>query len=283
LDDSTRDFLTVKAGWISPRNDKFLSLVYLSAVTDTLGVLLGAELEANERAWQLSRIAANEKTARLRELPYAAEIGVEEKLITPIARWLPATAERALLEALLRKDYAGALGLLGVFEERPGQVRMEISLNRILNPGDADMLPVLLEARRKFTDLQRAQIGFDGWVREILERNPLLAGLSVELAAQLPRAAALVLRQEYARALDALVAASDEIELAEEDAEGYLLFAVNLAAAAEDAEAYIYFRKVFVSFLIDAERRKDAAKELNELLEMLPEDGELMELRGRLV
>ena len=92
----------------------------------------------------------------------------------------------------------------------------------------------------------------------------------------------LMIQEDYPKALDAYIAASQDMEIADEDVETYILLGVNLSAAAENADAYIYFKKVWMSYLVDCDRLEEAKKELNEFAQILPEDEDFAELGKRI-
>ena len=109
--------------------------------------------------------------------------------------------------------------------------------------------------------------------------HPLLDNMSPGLTALVPAAVCFVMCGRYAEALERFLAESEGAEIDDADAEAYIRFGQNLAAAAEDIGVYVYFRKIWVSYLLDNSRFDEAAGELDELEGILPGDEEVSDLR----
>ena len=73
------------------------------------------------------------------------------------------------------------------------------------------------------------------------------------------------------------------MEIADDDAEAYILLGQNLSAAAENAGTYIHFKKIWVSYLLDCSRNEEASRELDEIERLLPGDQGFAALRERLI
>ena len=113
--------------------------------------------------------------------------------------------------------------------------------------------------------------------------HPLLDGISPGLADLIPATVCYIISGRYGQALERFLADTEGAEIDDSDAEAYILLGFNLAAAAENPDVYIYFRKVWISFLLDSSRCNEAKDELCQLEQLLPGDGELAELRERLI
>jgi len=187
---------------------------------------------------------------------------------------------------LLQKDYGRVLERLQTWFKRhdadtPALVRLEIALYHALNKTNDELFALLADIRKK-RPRSSAELKIDTRIGELIAQYPLLANISAGLAIALSHTVLWALKENIPRALDEFIAVSQNLEIADNDVEAYILLGQNLSADADNAGAYIYFKKVWISFLIDDVRKEEAQKELDEFEQILPGDEDFAVLRQRL-
>ncbi|MEL7649272.1 MAG: glycosyltransferase family 2 protein [Sedimentibacter sp.] len=321
LDDTARTFLIDKCGFISPKNEEFLLAIYFNSIKDTLNVLLNAQIDTKDKLIGLYDIFSSEHTqhllkcgAYIKEIKKLIEIIVywmlnqnecrklegaqtAAKILFSInvelSQFIASKSLECLIQempetviGLLKKDYNGVLEQLKIWFERHDEditvlSKLEIDLYHALNKTD-DELFVLLTEIRKRRPCSSTELNIDVQIHEIIARYPIIAYISADLAAALSQTVLWVQKENFSRALDEFIEVSQELEVADDDAESYILLGQNLSAASDNAKAYIYFKKIWISYLLDCFRNEEAIKEIDEIGQLLQNDEDFFELRKRL-
>ncbi|MCL1983385.1 MAG: glycosyltransferase [Clostridiales bacterium] len=189
-------------------------------------------------------------------------------------------------EYLAKKDYKRVLERIQTWfkkhdKDSPQLTELEISISRAMNKPDGELFALLVDIREK-RPRSSAALDINSQITEIVGKYPMIEYISPGLAAAFADAVCWVIKADYSRALDEFIKASQNVELPGGDEESYILLAQNLSAAAEDTGAFIYFKKIWVSYLLDCSRKEEAAQELDEFGQILPDDEDFAELRERL-
>ena len=272
LDDTARAFLVEKQGAVSPPNDYFLQRVYLYGLLDTINVLVKADIPLAETTACLLDILLHEKTQDLFLRGYVLAADLNMLLRQPIEQWM--LQKNGIMQSDDAKMIAGIIALM--YEDLP---QSSDSANIIVQ--DAELFSLLANLKNSGSSfLDSANI--DLVLSRLLQKHPILQNVGAGLACAFANAICLIIQGDNQKALDNLIAASQDIEIADDDAESFILLGVNLSAAAESADAYVYFKKVWISFLIDSSRAEEAATELEEFEQLFPNDEDFSELRSRL-
>ena len=114
--------------------------------------------------------------------------------------------------------------------------------------------------------------------QDLLNESPLLAHLTPPDASFLHSVIAAVLRGDMQAALDDVLRLA-EGEIPDEQAERFLILAVNICASVEYADGWIVFQKELIGLLIGSDRKYEALEKIKELEELLPDDAEIKEYR----
>jgi hypothetical protein len=122
---------------------------------------------------------------------------------------------------------------------------------------------------------------FDTAIAALLLKEPLLAGIKPEAAVFMSEAVAAVLRNDLTAAYNALFTLMED-EIPDQYAEAFLLLMLRLTAKLEFTDDFIYFKKLQISMLIDAGRNEEAKQEHSGWDEILPDDPDFKEFKGRL-
>lgn len=274
LYDAALKYLRAKCGEVSIINEDFLFVLYLNAIRDTLNVLLNANMPVSEKLSGIHEIFTCEVTRNLANRPYLGHlIGLDHsehrrKLFDSVAKWM-------LLQDKTRSEegLAFAVDVLAVMRICPFEIP-GWSYNEKIN--------LLLALRKKMSGKCVTSCAVDMRIKSLLATSPLLKSLPVEHVEFLKSVVVSVLSDDFQSAIDALFVLAGGGEIPDEYAESYITLGQNVCAAAEYADGWIFFRKLWIDFLYERLRLDEARAELNELLELLPDDEDLQALRERL-
>lgn len=188
-------------------------------------------------------------------------------------------------EYILQKDYIRILERLREWFKQHDMDNVSLSELEIfactaLNKSDEEVFALFTSIKKNRPQVSVA-LDIDTRIHRLIEKHPLLRNVSADLAIAVPSVIRWVIQDNYVKALDAFVTATN-VEMNDEDMEAYILLGQNLSAAAESADIYIFFCKVYVRFLIAQVRMNEAHTKLSELEELLPSDEELSLLRVEL-
>lgn len=321
LDDFARQFLIDKCGAITSQNDHFLSMIYFNAIKDTLNVLFGAQISVSEKLAGLHNIFTSEHTRRLiawqgyieekKKLfenianwvlsqkeclkPEGAKIAAEVlwemykhalSLVSVDSLEYLILTMRDIVKPVLGKDYVRIIERIQSWYKRHDNdniilTEMEIAAYRALNKANDELFALLTDIKKKRPNASE-KLNIEMQIGELLSQYPLFKNVSAGLAYAFARTVRRALKKDFVRALEGFISVSRDFEVADEDAEAYILLGINLSAAAENTYAYIYFKKVWISYLLDCSRIEEASKELDEFEQILPDDEDFIELRRRL-
>ena len=245
-------------GQIRQRNMDFIDAVHADACKDSLMVILNATISTLEK------------------MRWIQELLSDEGAVAVFQSTSPEVAERA---DLIRK-----MILNWIREQKERETARGAELT-------AEIVMLLLPRHETFSFLRTMwmerpelirKLGKKKWVERHLLTIPVLQNVSMSLAFATPDAICLIMQGRWAEAWEQFTAAG-EVELQEEDRESWCLLGQNLAALAEDPSGYIYFKKVWISYLIDHERVTEAEAELEEFIDILPDDEDFARLKERAV
>jgi len=118
----------------------------------------------------------------------------------------------------------------------------------------------------------------DDEIEQELSKIPLLVGFSASAAIYMRNVIDAVLREDMHAALDEIFRLSND-EIPDEHAESYLLLAQNVCAVCEHVEGWVMFQKELVRFLLENRRAADASARLKDLLDIIPNDEEVIALK----
>jgi glycosyltransferase involved in cell wall biosynthesis len=71
-------------------------------------------------------------------------------------------------------------------------------------------------------------------------------------------------------------------EVSDEQLEQFCSIGEFVCAVCENADGWLFFKKLLVRFLLEAGRTDEACAKLDELAELLPDDGEILEMRAKI-
>jgi hypothetical protein len=71
-------------------------------------------------------------------------------------------------------------------------------------------------------------------------------------------------------------------EVPDEQLEQFCAAGEFVCAVCENADGWLFFKKLLARFLLDAGRTDEAKQKLDELAELLPDDGEILEMRAKI-
>jgi hypothetical protein len=194
---------------------------------------------------------------------------------------------------ILQKDYRQILSQLQAWyaTRAPGEsepddqvlTKLEIAATRASGKPDGDVF-LLLASIRENRPLSAAALDVDAQMMRLLQKTPLLSGLAPEAAAFLRDAVACVLRDDLQAAFDEIfrIAESDS-DMPAECAEGYLVLAQSVCAAAEYTEGFIFFKKQWIAMLVEQGRLDEAHGAVAEYREILPDDVDILALERHLL
>lgn len=185
-------------------------------------------------------------------------------------------------EYILQKGYIRILERLQEWFKQHDMDNVSLSELEIfaciaLNKPDEEVFALFTSIKKNRPQVSMA-LDIDTRIHRLIEKYPLLRSVSAGLAIAVPSVIHWVIQNNYVKALDALVTATN-VEMNDEDMEVFILLGQTLSAVAESVDNYIFFCKVYVRFLIAQARMNEAYTKLSELEELLPSDEEVSLLR----
>ena len=136
-----------------------------------------------------------------------------------------------------------------------------------------DTLNLLLNSQASDTE----KIELNTQIYNIIEKYPLLTGMTAESSIFLIDAVSDVMKGNLQAALDKIFRLSDS-NIPSEHIESYMMFSQYVCAAAEYDKGWIFFKKLWAQFLLKSNRLDEARIEIDELTEMLPNDKEIQSM-----
>lgn len=247
------DFL-MPYGEISQRNADFINVVHANACKDSLMVILNAKISALEKLRWIQELLADEGTAEIFKSEYSEVKNVASKIQEGILGWIRGQRECETA--------------------RGAELSAEITLLLLPNHEAFSFLRAMQDDRPSLIK----KLSKKKWVEQHLLTDPVLEGISTELAFALPDVVGQIMQGNYVQAWEQFVAA-DGIEIGDEDEEPYYLLGQKLAALSGDTSGYIYFKKMWLSYLVTRRRIAEADTELKEFESILPDDKDFIQLR----
>ncbi|WP_035214574.1 glycosyltransferase family 2 protein [Desulfitobacterium hafniense] len=254
------------------------------------GYVQGGELDRRIRRPILNWLFAKKECRTLEGAKKAAQIiGVMyhelSRLVTEDGMKYLLLKMPEMIEYLLQKDYVRMLERLQIWFKRHDAdilslTKIEIFASSALHKPDEEIFALFINIRKNRPQSYEV-LNIDKQIVNIIEKYPLLKGISADFAATFSGTIYWVMKSNYSKALNAFLSINN-VEINDEEAEAYFLFGQNLSAAAENVDTYIYFKKIWISYLLNSSRKEEAKRELDEFEQLLPEDEDFVELRKRL-
>ncbi|MEW5954325.1 MAG: glycosyltransferase family 2 protein [Bacillota bacterium] len=267
LFDAARNFLITKCGTVSQENLNFLYHVYLNASQDTINVLLNSQISVTDKLNRLRDIFQCQHTQELVQWP-----GLEvqkNKLFRQVAVWV-----------LSQKEVCCDMGL-----ETAADIlaAMGVHPTRINGWQDCWVFLLLTKLKNKLPKTV-SLCKTDDQIVSITSKLPLLAGLDAEFLTFYPEIVFSIMIHDEKKALRQIKEIIErETDIPDEYIEAFLTLGLNLSAKLEYAKDFIYFKKLHIWMLIEFSRIDEAQEELADWEEILPNDMDFEELRGRLL
>lgn len=244
-------------GPISQVNMDFINSVHANACKDSLVVIFNAKISTLEKMKWIQELLADTGVTQI----FQSTCPDVTKPVSQMREWILAWIRKqtecettagaefsAEIAKLLLPKHEAFSFLWKMWSERPGLIR---------------------------------KLGKKKWLEQHLLTDPLLEGISMNLAFTLPNTVEQIMQGNYLRAWEQFISAN-EIDVREEDEAHYYLLGQNLAALVEDFSGYVYFKKIWIEYLITHERTSEADAELREFETLLPNDSDFLQLRKRI-
>lgn len=321
LHETALDFLK-PYGKLNPQNEEFIYQVYGNAIWDTLNVIFKSHISGFEKMQRIQEIFSCEHTQTLLRYNLKNNDVLLIKLQQTTLRWIltqkecrnPKGAHIAAgiimslygdlaqkvdcdcleylaskmpetIEYLIQKDYIRVMERLQRWYKKHDKdnlilTKLEFALYSYLNRSDDEFFVFLIDVRKKRPVSSKA-LQIDKQIDKFLSKYPLLKNINANLAVIFSSAIHWMVKGSYEQALKAFISITN-VKINDADIEAYILLGQNLSAAAENTGIYIYFKKVWISYLLDCSRMKEAKEELDEFEQILPDDEDFIRLRKRL-
>jgi len=147
------------------------------------------------------------------------------------------------------------------------------------DPANTFLLLVSVRLRRKDAGEQKV---LDDSIVKLITKYPLLEGMSASAAVFMCDAVLNIIDEDLSAAL-ANILGMLVSEVPDDCVEELLMLAQNLAAVTDSSDAFVYLKKIWISHLLDNGRLGEATTEINEFLELLPNDEDFIALKATLL
>ena len=256
MDDITRKFVIDKCGEISLSNENFLNRIYFNAIKDTLSLMSKSrsQIPLDNMISDLHEVLVNENANRL--LAWESLKNEKIQLFKPLLKWINSQKKNHL------KKY---------WKDNCTLVELEITINYAIRDSDAEIFNFLTEINET-SPVSYVKLDIDNKIYKLMEKYPLLKGLNAKTAVFLHNAVCTVMQNKHPE-----ITALSKSNIPDEHMEAYLKFSQNVCASAEYIEGWIYFRKLWIKFLLDNNKTKEARSIINEMIQVLPNDNEIAE------
>ncbi|MFT9055826.1 MAG: glycosyltransferase family 2 protein [Ethanoligenens sp.] len=264
--DTTREFLVSAYGSISQENQNYLFGFYLNAITNTIFVMLNANINVIEKLDKLRDIFQDTHTQELVKWNGMAE--QKSNLFRQILQWVlsqPETTEDKGLN--LAADLFATLHLI---------------------PSNITGWPV----SRTFILLTKIKAKCDGkelsnhvssQILSIASKSPFLAKLSMEFLNDYGDIVVSLLQKDKEEAWrDVQEALVRQDDLSVVHSEELLTLGLNLSASLNRTDDFIAFKKKQIAWLLEVSRPKDAWEELDDWDKIMPDDADFKSFRNNL-
>lgn len=296
-------------GPLSPENRTFTSLVFFNALVDTLSICIGSRLSDREKVTEIAEILGKPRVMEVRKTESGGE---GRRMLMPYIKWVlnkkrgmsvPGESMKKIL-TFLQPAFFGTLGreewdvllnhfripanmiegnyrlayedlcrLTGEHPEAGVPAAERFCLDNLAETG-AERLHYLLETA-KAQPARRAVLM--GYAARLMRQNKLLATLRCgDAVLAFSDVAEAVYQADCRRAVDLASRRLQDRDFRQRLPLARLMKPV--AAVANDPAAFVYFSKVYAAELLAADLTVEAAKELRELQEMLPQDPDVRAL-----
>lgn len=321
LDNDAHDFLLSKCGSVSKQNDEFLFMVYISALRDTLGVTLRAQISLTEKLIVIYDIFSCENTRRF--ISWYDYIDGKKRLLYAVSDWIFAQIKNVtphdieivgkilyamypmylrsikqelldylllkfpeLIDYLLKEEYSQILGWLCTWFKVHKQddlllTELEIFIYNAAGKPDYEIFMYYMEIKER-RPFCFDKLAVDTRIRELTSKYSLLQNISAGLSTNFSHTVYHIMKEDYAAALEAFISVPQSIEISDDDAESYILLGQNLSAITDNAGVYIYYKKMWISYLINCSNTEEARKEIDEFEQLMPDDEDFIDLKKKL-
>lgn len=265
--DAGRKFLISKCGRVSAQNGEFLLMVYLNAIADTLRTLCNSELSDVEKLKKMLDVFQNDHFREV--LSWTGDNDQKHILFGSVADWVLTRPD------MQREDSIDRIAdILAAMQYVPSSV-----------PGWQDGWGFLLLIKIKDRlSMSMNTTSIDQSIIAAASKTKFLIQESLEFLISYRELAFLVLQEDEEQALRLLeedIAAPGK-DIPDLYIRSILTLGLNLSASLSQAEDFVFFKKLQISWLIDSLQFDEAATELADWADVLPEDPVFLELGNRL-
>lgn len=304
-------------GEISASNMEFLNLVYFSGIRDTCRVIFHAQVSSTEKlqavhrvlsspfAYNLFRVIAEKEVDPFRktffqwlfssrEFHQGKNANTAIEILEVIDPDFPYSLSKGIVvylwikvpemaSYLVQRHYANALERLHTWYKRhenddPMLVSFELVLFERLNKTKWEFFSLLMEIKEK-RPKSSVELDVDQRIKNILQNEPLLQNISVELSQKLKRVIIFALKGDLTSACECFQNMSETVEIADSEMEAYLILGQNLFAAAEEHIHFLYYKKLTIAYFLQQSCYERAEEQLADFDFLLPQDENFAEFR----
>jgi glycosyltransferase involved in cell wall biosynthesis len=276
------DYLS-QFGKISDTNYEFLYSVYISAIFDTIKVILGSNITTHEKILEIEKILTNEVTQKAFEIIQGSnKLKDFRKVMTEL--FLMFVKANLSDEKMLDLAYSNICSLNKNIDQYVGYDNFLSHINKpdfILSVINSDEQEMLKDSMYLLKDDVLSNCIWLS-LTKIFNSNPILNCISDKgFAMTYSHIIIDIYAKRYFEAMDkilSLLASEDDIPFAEE----LILLCLKLATEINDSEAYIFAKKLQTNFFIEQKRFSEAELSLSNLFELCPDDNEVLGLKNYL-
>lgn len=307
-------------GPISMRNKEFLFAVYYHAIKDSLQVLYQTSNTIDEKLETIIYILSHKFTQELicqetfreqslfalniyhwlmrQKIPHNQRnteliYKILNLLYKEIAYFIPLeymsfylVKMPEIIEYLLQKEYQKIFKRLSIWYKRhnPDIVELtslELSLFLKSEKSDNEILKLLLEIKEK-RPCSSKLLDVDSMLCKIKSKNPLLKDIGLVSMFKLRNCIYHILENNFERALEELIVSITAKSFQVIEEEPLLLLGINLSAITEHTDNFILLQKLWFTYLIEHCRGEEILNELEDYIELCPDDKDFPELKNQI-
>lgn len=259
LHERALDYLLSKVGHVSDKNMKFLYLVYFSALKDTFNVIKESKHSPEDSIKLVHEMVCNHTTRTF------INIIQKDKWMTEVAGWI---IEKCVSNNMTEiEQLAEVLATLHLYPAECG------IMNKV-------QLFKLLTATRKYWYHGDSKKKLDATIVELAYSEPLLKGIDIGGIIRFADITEYLMIKEYESAYFELKKKIEQIEsFSPVVQESLLEMTLRLSAFLEKEEDYIIISKKALFIRLQNGQRERVKDELEEWLQLLPDDEELQKIK----
>lgn len=253
------DYLTTKVGYVSESNIHFLLLVYLESLKDTFKVIKESNHSPEDSIKLVHQMVCNHTTRTLNHIYKMDELMYE------IIRWIIGKCVQDNMAEI--EQVAEVLATLHLYPAECG------IMNKV-------QLCKLLIAVRKYWHHGDSKKKLDAIIVELAYSEPLLKGIDIGGIIRFADITEYLMIKEYESAYFELKKKIEQIEsFSPVVQESLLEMTLRLSAFLEKEEDYIIISKKALFIRLQNGQRERVKDELEEWLQLLPDDEELQKIK----